>query len=38
VFGKVTKGQDIVQAIEAVGSSPTGACSQKVIISDCGML
>ncbi len=38
VFGKVVKGMDVVQAIEAVGSSPTGRVSQPVKIVDCGLL
>ena len=35
VFGKVTKGMDVVQAIEAVGSS-SGTTSKKVVISKAG--
>jgi len=35
VFGKVTKGMDVVKKIESVGSS-SGKTSQKVVISDCG--
>ena len=37
VFGQVTEGMDVVQAIEAVGSKG-GATSAKVVISDCGQL
>ena len=37
VFGKVTKGMDVVKAIEAVGSQ-TGATSQPVMVADCGEL
>ncbi|MEI8019761.1 MAG: peptidylprolyl isomerase [Schlesneria sp.] len=36
VFGKVTKGMDVVKAVEAVGSSPSGKTSKKVVIEDCG--
>ena len=36
VFGKVTKGLDVVKAVEAVGSSPSGKTSKKVVIEDCG--
>ena len=31
VFGKVIKGMEVVSAIEACGSSPSGATSRKVI-------
>ena len=34
--GKVTKGLDVVKAVEAVGSSPSGKTSKKVVIEDCG--
>ena len=37
VFGSVTKGMDVVTAIERVGSS-TGKTTKQVIISDCGQL
>lgn len=37
VFGQVTEGEAVVQAIEAVGSR-SGRPSAKVIISDCGEL
>jgi len=37
VFGSVTKGMDVVQAVEAVGSD-SGATRQKVVIADCGQL
>merc|ERR1719182_787853 len=32
VFGNVTKGMDVVKAMEAVGSSPSGKTSKKVVI------
>lgn len=35
VFGQVTKGYDVIKAIEAVGSR-SGRTSMKVTISDCG--
>ena len=38
VFGSVVKGMDVVQAIEAVGSKPTGKTSVPVTISSCGQL
>eukprot|EP00658_Telonema_sp_P-2_P080405 TRINITY_DN79_c0_g1_i3.p1 TRINITY_DN79_c0_g1~~TRINITY_DN79_c0_g1_i3.p1 ORF type:complete len:138 (-),score=49.00 TRINITY_DN79_c0_g1_i3:159-572(-) len=37
VFGSVTAGMDVVQAIEGVGSQ-SGATSAKVVIADCGQL
>ena len=37
VFGSVTKGMDVVKAIEAVGSS-SGATSKPVVIADCGQI
>jgi peptidylprolyl isomerase len=37
VFGKVTSGMDVVQAVEAVGSR-SGPTSQPVEITNCGML
>eukprot|EP00966_Prymnesium_polylepis_P047786 1107089-Prymnesium_polylepis.1 len=37
VFGNVTKGMDVVKAIEAVGSG-SGKTSQRVMIEDCGEL
>merc|ERR1711865_1155365 len=37
VFGSVTKGMDVVQAIEGVGSQ-SGATSKPVVIADCGQL
>jgi len=37
VFGNVTKGLDIVKAVENVGSQ-SGACSKPVVIADCGQL
>lgn len=35
VFGKVTKGIEVVQSVEAMGSS-SGATSTRIIIADCG--
>merc|ERR1719305_1197380 len=37
VFGSVTKGMNVVRAIEAVGSQ-TGKTSKKVVIAACGQL
>eukprot|EP00294_Goniomonas_avonlea_P014428 CAMPEP_0114552192 /NCGR_PEP_ID=MMETSP0114-20121206/6997_1 /TAXON_ID=31324 /ORGANISM="Goniomonas sp, Strain m" /LENGTH=176 /DNA_ID=CAMNT_0001737059 /DNA_START=25 /DNA_END=555 /DNA_ORIENTATION=- len=37
VFGKVTKGYEVIQKIESVGSS-SGATKQPVVIADCGQL
>ena len=37
VFGSVTKGMDVVKAIEAVGSS-SGKTTKQVVIADCGQL
>ena len=37
VFGEVTEGMNVVQAIERVGSQ-SGQTSQKVVIADCGEL
>lgn len=37
VFGRVVKGMDVLDAIEAVGS-PSGSPSKKVTISDSGEL
>jgi len=37
VFGSVTKGMEVVQAIEKVGSQ-NGACSKPVKIANCGQL
>ena len=37
VFGNVTKGMDIVKAIEAVGTS-SGKTTKPVMIADCGQL
>ena len=37
VFGKVTKGMDVVKNIEAVGSQ-NGATKKPVVIADCGQL
>merc|ERR1712048_1228408 len=36
VFGKVVDGYDVVKKIEAVGSR-SGATSEQVVITDCGM-
>lgn len=35
VFGRITKGLDIMRALEAVGSH-SGATSQKVVVTECG--
>ncbi|MHA2504079.1 MAG: peptidylprolyl isomerase [Candidatus Kariarchaeaceae archaeon] len=37
VFGRVTKGMDVVKAVEKVGSQ-SGKTNQDVMISDCGQL
>merc|ERR1712037_17944 len=37
VFGSVTKGMNVVRAIEAVGSQ-SGKTSKKVVIQNCGQL
>ena len=37
VFGKVTKGMDVVKNIEKVGSG-NGATAKPVVIADCGQL
>ena len=37
VFGSVTKGMDVVTAIEKVGSS-SGKTTKQVVIADCGQL
>merc|ERR1712196_162831 len=37
VFGSVTGGMDVVQAIEAVGSQ-SGQTSKPVVIADCGQM
>jgi peptidylprolyl isomerase len=37
VFGKCTKGYEVIQAIEAVGSR-SGTTSKPVVIADCGQL
>ena len=37
VFGKVTKGMEVVQAVEAVGSQQ-GKTSKPVVIAACGQL
>lgn len=37
VFGSVTKGMDVVKAIESYGSR-TGATREKIIVADCGQL
>jgi len=38
VFGKVVNGYDVIQAMEKVGSSPSGATSKQVKITDSGEL
>jgi peptidyl-prolyl isomerase F (cyclophilin D) len=37
VFGKVSEGMDVLEAMEAVGSS-SGSTSANVVIADCGEL
>merc|ERR1712014_534793 len=37
VFGQVSEGMDVVQAIEKVGSQ-SGATRQQVIVAECGQL
>ena len=37
VFGKVTKGYEVVEAIERVGSD-SGKTSKTVVVTDCGQL
>lgn len=37
VFGTVSKGMDVVKAVEAVGSS-SGKTSSPVVIADCGQI
>lgn len=37
VFGSVTKGMDVVKAIENYGSQ-SGKTSKRIIIEDCGQL
>ena len=38
VFGKVTKGMDVVFAMEACGSKGAGKVKKPIYISDCGQL
>ncbi|TFJ80027.1 hypothetical protein NSK_008585 [Nannochloropsis salina CCMP1776] len=37
VFGSVTKGMDVVKAVESYGSR-TGATREKIVVADCGQL
>lgn len=37
VFGRVIEGQEVVDALEGVGSA-TGATQERVLVSDCGEL
>lgn len=37
VFGNVTKGLDVVKAVERVGSS-SGRTAKPVVVADCGQL
>jgi len=36
VFGTVVDGMNVVRAVEAIGSSPSGSTSKDVVIADCG--
>jgi cyclophilin family peptidyl-prolyl cis-trans isomerase len=38
VFGKAVDGMDVIDKIEAVGSTPMGKTSKPVKIKDCGEL
>ena len=38
VFGRVTKGEQIIKAVEKLGSSPMGKTRSKITIADCGEL
>jgi peptidyl-prolyl isomerase F (cyclophilin D) len=38
VFGSVVEGMDVVQKIEALGTSPEGRTKAKIVIADCGQL
>ncbi len=38
VFGQVVEGQSVIKAVEALGSSPSGATRERIIIADCGQL
>jgi cyclophilin family peptidyl-prolyl cis-trans isomerase len=38
VFGYVSKGMNVVKAIETFGSSPSGTTSARIVIEDCGKL
>ena len=38
VFGQVTDGMNVLDALEAVGSAPAGATSQPCMVVDCGQL
>ena len=38
VFGSVSKGMDVVKAIEAVGTSPSGRTREPVMIAECGIV
>eukprot|EP00753_Platysulcus_tardus_P015092 PLAT4778.1.p3 GENE.PLAT4778.1~~PLAT4778.1.p3 ORF type:complete len:175 (-),score=73.67 PLAT4778.1:154-678(-) len=38
VFGEVASGMEVVRKMEALGSSPAGRTTKRVIISDCGQL
>ncbi len=37
VFGEVVEGQDVVKAVEALGSR-SGATAKKIVIEDCGVV
>ncbi len=36
VFGYVSKGMNVVRAVESFGSSPAGTTSAKILVGDCG--
>jgi len=38
VFGRVTKGMDVVKKVESYGSRPSGRTSKTITIADCGLL
>lgn len=38
MFGEVTDGKEVLDEMEAVGSSPMGTTSKAVLIEDCGQI